>query len=347
MPVSQLALPICLFWRITWLAQWVSLGTPRSTKGRKLNNLSLFAGCVAIWSTTWFAITFQLGAVAVEASVAWRFLFAGLLVAAWCRLRGLSLRFNSREHATLAILGLTMYSAAYICVYRAEEHLASGLVAVGFSAAPLLAMFGMRVFFGQALTARMSTGSLLGIAGIVLVFWPEFGRLSQNDGIALGAMLTTLAVMGSVAGGLMAHANHQRGLHGLPTMAWSMGYGGLFALLIALALGRELAIGITPAYLLSLGYLAFVGTVAAFAAWLTLLGRIGPARASYVGVMVPVVALLISTLFENLAWHPLMIAGMLVSIAGNVLVLGDPRKNAADAPAAAAPEIRAEPSARI
>ena len=52
-------------------------------------------------------------------------------------------------------------------------------------------------------------------------------------------------------------------------------------------------------------------------------GRIGPARASYVGVMVPVVALIISTIFENLSWHPLMIAGMLVSIAGNVLVLSE------------------------
>lgn len=286
--------------------------------------------------------------MAVEVSVAWRFLFAGLLVAAWCRLRGLSLRFNSAEHVALATLGLAMYSAAYICVYRAEQHLASGLVAVGFSAAPLLAMFGMRLFFGQPLTARMATGSLLGIAGIVLVFWPEFGRLSQNDGAALGALLTTLAVTGSVAGGLLAHSNHQRGLYGLPTMAWSMGYGGLFALLIALALGRELAIGTTPAYLISLGYLAFVGTVAAFAAWLTLLGRIGPARASYVGVMVPVVALLISTLFENLVWHPLMIAGMAVSIAGNVLVLGDPRRKASGIPAApSATAIRTGSSARV
>ena len=266
--------------------------------------------------------------------MAWRFLLAGLLVAGWCRLRGIQLRLRAADHVALAILGLTMYSAAYICVYHAEEHLASGLVAVGFSAAPLLAMFGMRLFFGQPLTLRMAAGSLFGIAGIVLVFWPEFARLSQSNGIALGAILTMLAVLGSVFGGLLAHRNHNRGLHGVAAMAWSMGYGGLFALLIALALGRQIVIGTTPAYLLSLAYLAFVGTVAAFAAWLTLLGRIGPARASYVGVMVPVVALLISTVFENLAWHPLMIAGMLVSITGNVLVLGDPRRQSAGAPAA-------------
>ncbi len=288
-----------------------------------VNNLTLFVSCVAIWSTTWFAITFQLGAVAAEVSVAWRFLLAALIVAAWCRLRRLPLSFTIAEHGALALMGVLMYSAGYICVYRAEGYLASGLVAVGFSACPLLAMFGLRLFFGQPLTARMAAGSLLGIAGIVLVFWPEFARLSEAKGVVLGALFTSLAVIVSTAGGLLAHRNHKHGLYGLPTIAWSMGYGGLFALLMGLAFGRTLAFEATPAYLLSLAYLALVGSVAAFGAWLALIGRIGPARASYVGVMVPVVALTISTVFENLPWHPLIVAGMAVSVAGNVLVLRD------------------------
>ena len=290
-----------------------------------VNNLTLFGLCVAIWSTTWFAITFQLGAIAAEVSVAWRFLLAALIVATFCRARGLSLRFPAADHAALALMGIAMYSAGYICVYHAEEYLASGLVAVGFSAAPLIAMFGLRLFFGQPLTLRMSLGSLFGIAGIVLVFWPEVARLSQANGVVLGALFTASAVLVSTVGGLLAHRNHKRGLHGLPTIAWSMGYGGLFALVVALVLGRTITIGLSTAYLLSLAYLAVIGSVAAFGAWLTLIGRIGPARASYVGVMVPVVALVISTLFEKLPWHPLMIAGMLVSIAGNVLVLSSPK----------------------
>ena len=290
------------------------------------NNATLFAACVAIWSTTWYAITFQLGPVAAEVSVAWRFLLAGSLIAAYCRARGISLRFGAADHATLALLGLTMYSAGYICVYHAEEYLASGLVAVGFSASPLLAMFGLRLFFGQPLTARMAGGSLLGILGIVLVFWPEVARLSQakgtlTGGTLTGALLMVGAVLISSVGGLIVHRNHKRNLHGLPTIAWSMGYGGLFALIVAVALGRTLAIDLSPGYLLSLAYLAIIGSVAAFGAWLTLIGRIGPARASYVGVMVPVVALAISGAFEALPWHPLMIAGMAVSVAGNVLVL--------------------------
>jgi drug/metabolite transporter (DMT)-like permease len=109
-------------------------------------------------------------------------------------------------------------------------------------------------------------------------------------------------------------------------MAWSMGYGGLVALAVALALGRPLAFDASPGYVLSLLYLAVFGSVIAFAGFLTLLGRIGAARASYIGVMVPVVALLISTAFEGFSWHPLTAAGIAVSMAGNVLVLrGAPR----------------------
>lgn len=286
-----------------------------------MNNLTLFAGCVAIWGTTWIAIVYQLGSVAPEASVSYRFLLAALLVAAWCRLRGLSLRFGLREHAALGAMGVAMYSVSYIFVYHAERHVASGLVAVGYSASPLLAMLGLRLAFGQPMTTRMALGSGFGIAGIALVYWPEFGHLAQGGSAALGAMFTALAVLVTTIGGLIAHRNHHQQLHGWPTMAWSMGYGGLAALAVALALGRPLAFDATPAYVLSLLYLTLFGSILAFASFLTLLGRIGPARASYVGVMVPILALLISTAFEGFSWYPLTVVGIAISVAGNVLVL--------------------------
>jgi drug/metabolite transporter (DMT)-like permease len=290
-----------------------------------VNTVSIFAACVAIWGTTWLAITFQLGPVAPEVSVSHRFLLAALLIAAWCRLRGLSLRYSGAEHAALALLGLALYSVSYICVYHAERHVASGLAAVGYSASPLLSMLGLRVFFGQPMTARMALGSLLGILGISLVYLPEFALAGQSRDVALGALFTAVAVLITMAGGLLAHRNHERKLHGWPTMAWSMGYGGIASLAIALALGREYTIDLGAPYLLSLAYLAVLGSAAAFGLWLTLLGRVGAARASYVGVMAPVVALCVSTVFEGFAWHLLTALGVAVSIAGNVLVLGGRR----------------------
>ena len=291
-----------------------------------MNNLSLFAGCVAIWGTTWLAITYQLGSVAPEVSVSHRFLLAALIIAAWCRWRGLSLRFTPAQHVAFALMGVLMYGLSYVCVYHAELHLASGLVAIGYSASPLLSALGTRLFFRQPVSARTALGAAFGILGITLVYWPEFARYSASRDVALGAAFTLFAVLMSTAGGLLAQRNHQRGLFGWPTMAWSMGYGGLASLMVALALGREYTIDLGAPYLLSLLYLALLGTVITFAGWLTLVGRIGAARASYVGVMAPVVALFVSTLFEGFVWHVLTAAGVAVSIAGNVLVLRQPAR---------------------
>jgi drug/metabolite transporter (DMT)-like permease len=289
-----------------------------------LNTLSLFAGCVLIWGTTWLAITFQLGSVAPEVSVSYRFLLAAALIAAFCRLRGLPMRFRAAEHAALAALGVLMYSVGYILVYHAEAHVVSGLLAVAYSAGPLFAMFSMRLVFGQPMTPRMASGSILGIAGIALVFWPEIGHAGHRGNFALGALLIVLAVLASTAGMLVAHRNHERKLRGWPTMAWSMGYGGAASLAVALAMGRSLSFDFSPAYVLSLLYLTVFGSILGFAGYLTLLGRIGAARASYIGVMVPIVALVVSSLFEGFAWHPLTAAGIAISLAGNVLVLRRP-----------------------
>ncbi|HEX5611768.1 MAG TPA: EamA family transporter [Burkholderiales bacterium] len=286
-----------------------------------MNTLTLFAGCIAIWGTTWLAITYQLGVVPVEASVAYRFLLAAALIAAYCWIRRLPMRFSASQHAALALFGLLMYSIGYLFVYRAELQVASGLVAVGYSAGPLLAMFGMRFAFGQPITARMTLGALLGIAGVAIVYLPELGSASHRGSVALGALFTAAAVLVTTFGNLVAHRNHEQQLTGWPTMAWSMAYGGIASLVAALAFGEGLAFDWSPGYVASLLYLTVFGSILAFAGFLELLGRIGPSRASYVGVMVPIVALVISALFENFAWHPLTAVGVAISVAGNVLVL--------------------------
>jgi drug/metabolite transporter (DMT)-like permease len=286
-----------------------------------LSNLQLFVACVAIWGSTWLAITFQLGRVAPEASVAYRFALAAAMLFAYCLARRLPLRYPARQHAWVALFGVLMFSVSYILVYRAEQHVVSGLVAVGYSASPLLAMLGMRLFFGTPMTAKVIAGSILGMAGITLVFWPEIAHLGDGGGTALGAAFTAAAVVVSALGAIAAHRNNDAGLPLWQTMAWGMLYGALFSLGVALAMGRPLAFETTPPYVLSLLYLAFLGSVLAFAAYLTLLERIGPARSGYIGVMVPIVALVISAAFEHFRWQPLTFAGIAISVLGNVIIL--------------------------
>lgn len=286
-----------------------------------MGNLRLFVACVAIWGSTWLAIKFQLGHVAAEASVFYRFLLASILLFGFCLARNLRLAFTASQHAWIALQGVFMFSVSYIFVYYAEEHVVSGLVAVGYSASPLLGMFGMRLAFGTRFTRAVSMGSLLGIAGIAIVFWPQFAELQGGGDTATGAFYTVLAVVTSTVGSLFAQRN---GHHQIPlwqSMAFGMLYGAVFSLAWTLALGKPLGFEVTPGYIGSLLYLAILGSVIAFAAYLTLLKRVGTAVSGYIGVMVPIVALILSAAFENFTFSPLTWVGVAISVAGNVIIL--------------------------
>jgi drug/metabolite transporter (DMT)-like permease len=287
-----------------------------------LSNLNLFIACVAIWGSTWLAITFQLGRVAPEASVFYRFLLASLLLLGYCVARRLPLPRSARDHAWIALQGVFMFSVSYIFVYYAEQHLVSGLVAVGYSASPLLGMLGMRAFFGTPMTARILAGSVLGILGITLVFLPEIAGVKSLEGTtALGAIHTVLAVIVSTFGSLVAQRNHRHGLPFWQGLAFGMLYGAIFSLGVTLATGQRLDFEASAPYVLSLLYLAILGSIVAFACYLTLLNRIGTARSGYIGVMVPIVALVVSAAFEGFRWHAFTWLGIAVSVAGNVLIL--------------------------
>jgi drug/metabolite transporter (DMT)-like permease len=286
-----------------------------------LSNLQLFLAAVAIWGSTWLAITFQLGKVAPEASVFYRFLLASLIVFGYCLARRLPLRYALREHLWIALLGVLMFSVSYIFVYYAEQHVVSGLVAVGYSASPMLGLIGMRVFFGTPMSRLLVLGSILGMVGIALVFWPEFAKLQGDRDTALGAIYTVVAVLVSAFGAIVAQRNQRANLPLWQSLAWGMLYGALFSLGVTLATGQALTFEATLPYVLSLAYLAVLGSILAFAAYLTLLHRVGAARAGYIGVMVPIVALVISAAFEGFRWHALTWAGIAVSVAGNVIVL--------------------------
>ena len=286
-----------------------------------MGNLRLFVLCVTIWGTTWLAIKYQLGRVAPEVSVSYRFLLASFLIACYCRIRKLPLAFKPREHLWIAIFGVLMFGVSYVFVYYAEQHVVSGLVAVGYSASPLLNAAGMRLFFGTRVSPRVALGSVMGMAGIILVFWPEFSKLQGDGDTATGAIFTVLAVVLSALGTLTAHRNNEAKLPLWQTMSWGMFYGALFSFVVALAAGEAFAFELTPGYVLSLLYLAVLGSVVAFAAYLTLVRSVGAARAGYTGVMVPIVALVVSAAFEGFHWSLLTWCGIAVSVAGNVIIL--------------------------
>jgi len=210
----------------------------------------------------------------------------------------------------------------------------SGMVAVAYSASPMINMWASRLFFGTPVTARVTLAATLGVIGIVCVFWNEFSKLSYSQNAELGVVFSVLSVLGSSAGSMMAMRTQQRGYATWPSMTWGMLYGGAFALMYAAIIGRPFNFETNFGYVGSLVYLTIFGSVIAFGCYLTLLKRIGAARSSYVGVMVPVVALVVSFFFEKFQWGWMTTMGVGLLIAGNILMLRQP--NTASAPLAVA-----------
>jgi len=279
----------------------------------------LFAICTLIWGSTWLAITFQLGAVAPEASVAYRFALAALLLAAWCLASGHSLRFPLSRHPWFAAQGILLFGLNYLCVYQAELRVASGLVALLFSFIVFLNLLGVRIFFATPINPRTLLGAMVGVSGVTLLFWRELGN--SDGGMLRGIAFAAGATVFAAGGNLIAVRNQRRGIPLLPGVTWAMAYGALAIALVASFEGIVWTFDARAPYIASLLYLAAFGSVIAFSAYLTLLGRIGAARAGYVGVAVPVVALLLSTVFEHYQWTLLSLAGATLCVMGNVLVL--------------------------
>ena len=297
----------------------------------------LFAICVVVWGTTWHAITYQLGDFPAELGVALRFGLAGLGVLAFCRWRGVPLRFPPADHAALALQGVFLYGVSYVCVYHAERFVPSGLVAVGYSAAPLLSGIGAALLFGAALGRRFVAGGVLGLFGVALIFWPEITRPSEGDRAAVGALFTVASVLLSAIGSLTASRNRQRGVPLLPAMGFGMAYGAIAAGLVGLAFARSVVWPTAPSWWISLVYLAFAGSVLTFACFLTLQDRVGVGRAGTVGVMTPLLALVVSLAFEGFRPDVLTAVGAALAVAGNALMLSPRRSDPASAATAVPP----------
>ena len=287
----------------------------------RMSNGMLFAVSSLIWGSTWLVITYQLGVVAPEVSVAYRFALSSVILGAWCLATGVSLRFPRREHLILFAFGATLFGLNYVGVYWAERFVASGLVAVVFSTIVFMSPIGMRLVYGDPLTLRTLVAAALGVTGVALLFLPELDAARHGGSAALGIAVAFGATAIATAGNVIAVRNHKAGLPTLAATTWGMAYGALTAAIAAVITGVPWTFERTAGYALSLVYLALFGSVFAFGAYLTLLKRVGAGPSSFVGVATPVLALVLSTFFEGYRWTWIGAVGVVLAVAGNVAAL--------------------------
>jgi drug/metabolite transporter (DMT)-like permease len=282
----------------------------------------LYLLVVGIWGSTWLAIKYQLGTVHPTASVAYRFSLAALILFAWAAWRRLPMRLRPADHLRLAAVGLTMFSLNYVLFYFAEESLTTGLVAIIFAMVLPLNIVNNWIFRRRRPTVRVCGGALIGLVGLVTVFWPEIVDFDITAA-GRGIVLSLLGSLSFSLGNVVSAGNHDREIPLVQGTAFSMAYGAVLMLVVTPVVGG-FAFDTAPGYVISLAYLVVFGSLVAFAAYLTLLGRIGPDRAAYATVLFPVVALLLSTVFEEYAWTVRAAVGVALILAGNAIALARP-----------------------
>lgn len=283
-------------------------------------DLGLYAVTVFVWGTSWIALKGQLGEVSPEVSTLWRFLIAAPLMWLWALARGDALAYPAADHRRFAAAGALMFSSNFVLFLYGGQYLPSGLLAVVFSLVSILNLLLGAAFLGQPIVPRVAVGGMLGAAGIALLYSPQIAG-GVERGALLGLAFCLAGTLCFCAGNLVSTAIQRRGVPLLAATAWGMTYGVVALAAIVLVRGQPLIVEWTPRYLGATVYLALFASVVAFASYLTLLRRIGAARAGYATVLFPIVALAVSTLVEGYRWTLAAILGAALALAGNVLVL--------------------------
>jgi len=285
------------------------------------NNFILFGITLFCWSPTWYVIKFQLGYVDPLVSVFYRFLVASIIIFIYLIIKKKNLKFSLDHHVWFLFFGICLYSLNYIFFYLSNTYLISAFPAIVFSTVVIMNILGETFYFKKKASLKTLIGATVGMIGVIIIFNDEIFDFSLNNGTHVGLFLALFGTLCASTGNMI----HQRNLnHNFPlieTIAYAMLYGSLVTLLITQIKGTELLFEYSFNYIASLAYLSIVGSIFAFIFYLRLLGKVGAGRAGYVGVVMPVLALLISTIFENLEWQIDLIIGLPILIIGAVLVI--------------------------
>lgn len=287
-----------------------------------MNNFFLYFITISIWGSSFFAISFQISEASSIVSVFYRFAIAASVMLFMCIATGRSLRgFSARQHILIALQGAFLFCINFYLIYEAAEYISSGLIATVFSTIVVMNIIGGTLIFKTLIDSLTLVAAAIGLFGILIIFWHDIFYLELNKNDILGLVLAIGGTVSASIGMLMSAWFQKHYLPIIQTNTIGMAYGAAFAALIATIGDKTFIFSPTNSYIFSLVFLVLFASVIAFWSFLTLLGKIGPGRASYAMVFFPILSLGLSTFFENFAWTLNSITGALLIIIGNVLAL--------------------------
>lgn len=280
-----------------------------------------FAAVSLIWGSTWLVITMQLGTVPPSWSVAYRFLLAGVVMLVVCIATGKSLRLSAAGHGFALAVGVLQFVGNFNFVYRSEQYLTSGLVAVVFALLVVSNALLARLFLKAHVTPRFVLGGVLGIAGVLMMFGTDLAGPAAGNHVVLGLALVGLGVVCASGANVLQATKLGHSLPIGPALAWAIVYGALLDTALAWSTSGPPVFDWHWRYVAGLVYLAVVATAVAFSLYYSLIRGIGPARAAYTSVVTPIVALSLSMIFEHYRWTALAAAGAALAMLGLVIAL--------------------------
>ncbi|HDZ1841021.1 EamA family transporter [Acinetobacter baumannii] len=283
-------------------------------------NILLYVAVVLIWGTTWIGIAVQSHYATPVVAILWRFAISALLLWVVLLFSGKLQRIALKDHLFCMLQGLCVFGLNFICFYTAVKYVNSGLESVIFSMAVFFNAINALIFFKQKPSPNFAPAALLGLSGIVLLFWHDLINSQFNAQLLMGIGLCAIGTYGFSLGNMISVRHQKRGLNIFSTNCYAMTYGALVMLILALFTGQDLMPPMNFPFLSSVLYLAVFGTVIGFSAYFSLVGRIGAAKAAYSTLLFPLVALTVSTFFEGYEWTLNAVFGILLILLGNYLM---------------------------
>ena len=289
------------------------------------SNIFLFLGALLFWSATWSIISLTQVNIDLDPaiSVFIRFILAGLIILIYVAFTKRKLFFSLKEHIYFFILGIFLYSGNYIFFYNSNVYLPSNIPATVFCLLTIFNILGEKFIFKKPITRLTLFGALLGISGIAIIFYEDFVKFDLNSGTTLGLVFALLATLSASIGNLIAIYNKRNyNIPLLQNVAFAMIYGALVALLVSLIKGNEFYIPFNNlSYMIGLAYLIIFGSIVSFLCYIRFIENTSASTGGYIGVVMPILALIIAMIFENVKPDVHFLIGLPVAILGLILIL--------------------------
>ena len=285
------------------------------------STIFLFIATLLCWGPTWYVIKFQLGIVDPMVSVFYRFFLASIIILYFCKLKNFKIKFSLKEHFLIAVLGVLLFNINYVIFYLSTQYLISGFVALCFSSILFMNVINNIIFHQNFPSTMTILGGAIGTFGLIFIFYEEISNFTLSSTTSFGIFLGIIATYFASLGNLVSAYTSKIKLPVVPVTGYGMLYGSLSLFIYLLVKDTPFQFDLSLSYNLSLIYLSIFGSVFGFSLYLTLIKKIGSNDAAYVAIIMPLIALLVSTIFENLIWNWSLFIGALLIIFGNILIL--------------------------